>query len=64
MVAQYIVKELNALLKEGRQYTLKEGEFLNVELRICALIRLGIKDSSQIAEFMGYNPVTIPIVRK
>lgn len=53
------VKELNALLKEDQQYTLKEGEFLNAELRICALIRLGIKDSSQIAEFMGYNPVTV-----
>lgn len=53
------VKELNALLKEEQQYTLKEGELLNAELRIYALIRLGIKDSSQIAEFMGYNPVTV-----
>lgn len=53
------VKDLNALLKEDQQYTLREGELLNAELRICALIRLGIKDSSQIAEFMGYNPVTV-----
>lgn len=53
------VKELNGLLKEDQQYTFKEGELLNAELRIYALIRLGIKDSSQIAEFMGYNPVTV-----
>lgn len=53
------VKELNALFKEDQQYTFKEGELLNAELRIYALIRLGIKDSSQIAEFMGYNPVTV-----
>lgn len=53
------VKELNGLLKEDQQYIFKEGELLNAELRIYALIRLGIKDSSQIAEFMGYNPVTV-----
>lgn len=53
------VKEMNGLLKEDQQYIFKEGEFLNAELRIYALIRLGIKDSSQIAQFMGYNPVTV-----
>lgn len=53
------VEEFNMLLKEDEQFTLKEGDLLNAELRIYALIRLGIKDSSQIAEFMGYNPVTV-----
>lgn len=53
------VKDLNGLLKEDQQYLIKEGELLNAELRIYALIRLGIKDSSQIAKFMGYNPVTV-----
>lgn len=53
------VRDLNKLLKEDQQYKFKEGEFLNAELRIYALIRLGIKDSSQIAKFMGYNPVTV-----
>lgn len=53
------VEEFNALLKDDQQFILKEGDLLNAELRIYALIRLGIKDSSQIAEFMGYNPVTV-----
>jgi len=53
------VGEFNALLKEDQQFILKEDDLLNAELRIYALIRLGIKDSSQIAEFMGYNPVTV-----
>ncbi|WP_163175498.1 DUF6377 domain-containing protein [Bacteroides sp. 51] len=53
------VEEFNMLLKDDQRFTLKEGDLLNVELRIYALIRLGIKDSSQIAEFMGYNPVTV-----
>lgn len=53
------VEEFNALLKEDQQFILKEDDLLNAELRIYALIRLGIKDSSQIAEFMGYNPVTV-----
>lgn len=53
------VEEFNMLLKDDQQFVPKEGDLLNPELRIYALIRLGIKDSSQIAEFMGYNPVTV-----
>lgn len=55
----HFVSEFNALLKEDQRFTLKEGELLNTELRIYALIRMGIRESSQIAEFMGYTPVTI-----
>jgi len=53
------IKEFNSLLKDDQQLVLKKGELLNTELRIFALIRVGIKDSSQIAGFLGYTPVTI-----
>ncbi len=53
------VKKFNALLQEEEQIVLKKGELLNTELRIFALIRLGINDSSQIAEFLRYSVNTI-----
>lgn len=53
------VADFNNLLREDQRFDLKKEELLNTELRIFALIRLGIKDSSQIAEFLSYNPVTI-----
>lgn len=53
------VQEFNALLSEGEQFTLKKGELLNTELRIFALIRLGITDSSKIANFLRYSAQTI-----
>ncbi len=53
------VKKFNALLQEDERIVLKKGELLNTELRIFALIRLGIDDSSQIAEFLRYSVNTI-----
>lgn len=53
------VKKFNLLLKEDEQIVLKKEELLNTELRIFALIRLGIEDSSQIAEFLRYSVNTI-----
>ena len=53
------VKKFNALLQDNEQIVLKKGEQLNTELRIFALIRLGIDDSSQIAEFLRYSVNTI-----
>lgn len=53
------VKEFNALLTDDEQIVLKKGELLNAELRIFALIRLGIDDSSKIASFLGYSVNTI-----
>ncbi|MCP6341507.1 DUF6377 domain-containing protein, partial [Klebsiella pneumoniae] len=38
---------------------LKHGELMNTELRIFALIRLGISDSVKIAEFLRYSLSTI-----
>ena len=53
------VKKFNDLLQENDQIVLKKDELLNTELRIFALIRLGIEDSSQIAEFLRYSVNTI-----
>lgn len=53
------VKKFNDLLQENEQIVLKKDELLNTELRIFALIRLGIEDSSQIAEFLRYSVNTI-----
>jgi len=53
------VADFNALLTEGEEVVLKPGELLNTELRIFALIRLGIADSNKIAEFLRYSLKTI-----
>ncbi|MCD8165200.1 MAG: DUF6377 domain-containing protein [Bacteroides sp.] len=53
------VEEFNKLLLEDHRVSVKKGEFLNTELRIFALIRLGISDSSKIAAFLRYSPQTI-----
>ena len=52
------VAEFNALLREGDQYVLNKNQ-LNTELRIFALIRLGITDVNQIATFLRYSIQTI-----
>ena len=49
------VEEFNELLKPGSRIELKKGERLNTELRIFALIRLGINDSSRIAPLLRYS---------
>lgn len=53
------VTSVNDLLLPDEQFILKEGELLNTELRICALIRLGFVKSAQIAELLHYSPTTI-----
>lgn len=53
------VKEFNALLLPEEQVTPKANEILNTELRIFALIRLGITDSVKIAAFLRYSLSTI-----
>lgn len=53
------VDELNALLKEDQQIRLKNPRVLNTELRIVALIKLGITDSSRIAALLRYSVSTI-----
>ena len=53
------VDKFNDLLQPEERIVLRKGELLNTELRIFALIRLGIDDSSQIAEFLRYSVNTI-----
>lgn len=53
------VDEFNALLKPEAHFEPKRGELLNTELRIFALIRLGICDSSRIASLLRYSVNTI-----
>ncbi|SDT96147.1 hypothetical protein SAMN04487762_0923 [Polaribacter sp. Hel1_33_78] len=53
------IEQFNTLLKKDKQVTLKKGELLNTELRIYALIRLGINNSDQIATILRYSVSTI-----
>ncbi|MGV8963733.1 MAG: DUF6377 domain-containing protein [Candidatus Saccharimonadaceae bacterium] len=52
------VIEFNSLLKPGEEYSTELGE-LNNELRIFALIKLGITDVKQIADFLHYSIQTV-----
>ena len=54
-----LVNEFNALLTPEAQIHPKEDNRLTTEIRIFALIRLGIEDSSKIAEFLHYSVNTI-----
>lgn len=53
------VSEFNILLKKEEQYKIHGSKSLNHELRIFALIKLGIKDTNKIATFLHYTPRTV-----
>lgn len=53
------VECFNQLLPEEEHVVPKQGEKLTTELRIFALIRLGITDSARIASFLRYSITTI-----
>ena len=53
------VNDFNALLKPECRINLPDKETLNTDIRIFALIRLGIEDSGRIAEFLHYSVNTI-----
>lgn len=53
------VADFNALLQPDKQILPKEGELLNTELRIYALVRLGITDSVKIADFLHLSAQTV-----
>jgi hypothetical protein len=53
------MEKFNDLLPEEESFHLKTNKMLNIELRIFALIRLGINDSSQIADFLHCSLATI-----
>lgn len=53
------VEQFNELLKPEARVELKKDELLNTELRIFALIRMGITQSSHIASLLRYSVNTI-----
>ena len=55
----HFVADFNALLKPEEQIHLTEDQLLTAELRIFALIRLGIDDSERISKILGYTISTV-----
>lgn len=53
------VERFNELLEEGEEIVPKGGELLTPELRIFALIKLGITESNRIAQLLHYSANTI-----
>lgn len=53
------VADLNSLLRPEEQILLKDESELNTEVRIYALVRLGINDSVKIADFLHCSPQTV-----
>ena len=53
------VDDVNDLLRPEERFVIETPGALNTELRIYALLRLGIVDSSKIAEFLRYSVNTI-----
>ncbi len=53
------VQEVNNLLQPDKQYPINKDKTLNHELRVFALIKLGITDSHQIATFLHYSLRTV-----
>ncbi|HXO75847.1 MAG TPA: DUF6377 domain-containing protein, partial [Puia sp.] len=53
------VASFNALFNPEDQIKLKENELLNIDLRIFALIRMGISDNEKIAQILEYSVNTI-----
>jgi hypothetical protein len=55
----HFVDEFNTLFDEEHQAKIQERELLNTDLRIYALIRLGIKENEKIAEILEYSVKSI-----
>jgi hypothetical protein len=53
------VSSFNSLFEEEDRILLKTNELMTPELRIFALIRLGVTDSSKIAKFLRYSVNTV-----
>ena len=53
------IERVNELLRPDCQIELQSGEILNTDLRILAFMRLGIHESSQIAQVLNYSINTI-----
>lgn len=59
MLFPQFAEKFNALLRPDCQLTLKHGERLSTEMRIFALIRLGITKNDDIAQSLDYSVNTV-----
>ena len=53
------IEKYNALFEEKDRKVADDNKHLNKEMRIFALIRLGVNDSERIAHFLGYSVNTV-----
>lgn len=53
------INDFNTLLRPDARISPKQGDILTTELRIFALVRLGIDSSAKIAQLLHYAPNTI-----
>lgn len=53
------IQAFNSLLQPDRQIIPKKGELLNTDLRIYALVRMGVTESNKIATLLFLSPQTI-----
>ena len=53
------IEQFNRLLRDDARIVPRRGELLNTELRIFALLRMGITDSSKLATLLFLSPQTI-----
>jgi tetratricopeptide (TPR) repeat protein len=53
------VEKVNALLRPEEQIQLNDGETLNSDLRILAFMRLGIDDTTRVAQILNFSVNTI-----
>lgn len=53
------IQSFNRLLVPGKEMVMRGNDLLSSELRIYALIRLGINDNSKIAELLHYSVQTV-----
>ena len=59
LVGQQKLENFNSLLQPNDKFALENKDALNSTLRIFALIRLGITESEQISEILGYSVNTV-----
>ena len=53
------MEKFNALLQDGETITPKGDDILTPELRVFALIKLGVTESSRIASLLHYSANTV-----
>lgn len=55
----HFIERVNFLMKPDHLYALTKSGHLPVEVRVLAVMRMGMTDSNQIAQFMSYSIATV-----